>query len=129
VATMITYTARLSHEPVDPRWIGGYWADRIERMLRACMRDREVLPANQSIDVHFDEFMADDVAMVERIYDLAGQAMTDAVSAAMRSFMDDHPRGKFGGIVYDLADFGLDPAERREALRFYVDRFGVTEET
>jgi hypothetical protein len=86
------------------------------------------LPAEQSIDVHFDEFMADDVAMVERIYDLAGQPMTDAARAAMQSFMDDHPRGKFGGIVYDLGDFGLDRSQRRDALRFYTDRFDVTSE-
>ena len=128
VATMITYTARLSHERVDPHFIGGYWADRIERMLRSCADERDALPADQSIDVHFDEFMADDVAMVERIYDLAGQPMTDTARAAMRSFMDDHPRGKFGGIIYDLADFGLDASERREALRFYTDRFDVTAE-
>jgi hypothetical protein len=88
-----------------------------------------VLPAAQSIDVHFDEFMADDIGMVQRIYDLAGQPMTDTVRAAMQTFMADHPRGKFGGIVYDVADFGLDPAERREALRFYVERFGVNEES
>jgi hypothetical protein len=129
VATMISYTARLSHEHVDAHRIGHYWADRIERMLRACVEDREVLPADQSIDVHFDEFMADDVAMVERIYDLAGQPMTGGCRTAMQAFMDDHPRGKFGGIVYDLGDFGLDRDERRQALRFYVDRFGVTEES
>jgi hypothetical protein len=128
VATMITYTARLSHERVDPHFIGGYWADRIERMLRSCADERDVLPADQSIDVHFDEFMADDVAMVERIYDLAGQPMTDAARDAMQSFMDDHPRGKFGGIIYDLADFGLDASERRDALRFYTDRFDVAAE-
>jgi Sulfotransferase family len=129
VATMITYTARLSHERVDPYFIGGYWADRIERMLRSCADERDVLPASQSIDVPFDEFMADDVAMVERIYELAGQPMTDGARAAMQAFMDEHPRGKFGGIRYDLADFGLDPAERRRALRFYTDRFGVPEES
>jgi hypothetical protein len=128
VATMLTYTARLSHERVDPRFIGGYWADRIERMLRSCADERDALPADQSIDVHFDEFMADDVAMVERIYDLAGQPMTDDARAAMQSFMDDHPRGKFGGIIYNLADFGLDGSERRDALRFYTDRFAVTAE-
>ena len=125
VATMITYTARLSHE----HFIGGYWADRIERMLRSCADERDVLPAGQSIDVLFDEFMADDVAMVGRIYELAGQPMTDGARAAMQTFMDEHPRGKFGGIRYDLADFGLDPAERRRALRFYTDRFGVPEES
>ena len=129
VATMITYTARLSHERVDPHFIGGYWADRIERMLRSCADERDVLPTGQSIDVPFGEFMADDVAMVGRIYELAGQPMTDGARAAMQAFMDEHPRGKFGGIRYDLADFGLDPAERRRALRFYTDRFGVKQES
>jgi hypothetical protein len=129
VATMITYTARLSHERVDPNFIGGYWADRIERMLRTCADERDVLAAGQSIDVPFDEFMADDVAMVGRIYELAGQPMTDGARAAMHAFMDEHPRGKFGGIRYDLADFGLDATERRQALRFYTDRFGVKQES
>jgi hypothetical protein len=129
VATMISYTARLSHETVDPVFIGHYWGDRIECMLRACVDDREVLPADQSIDVRFDEFMADDIAMVERIYHLAGQPMTDRARQSMQAFMDDHPRGKFGGILYDLGDFDLDREERRRALRFYIDRFGVTEET
>jgi len=129
VATMITYPARLSHEHVDPHFIGGYWADRIERMLRSCADERDVLPAGQSIDVRFDEFMADDIAMVERIYGLAGQPMTAGARGAMQAFMDEHPRGKFGGIKYDPADFGLDRAERRRALRFYTDRFGVTRDS
>ncbi|MBA2326447.1 MAG: sulfotransferase [Actinobacteria bacterium] len=128
VATMLTYTSRLTQERVDPARIGGYWADRTERMLRACVDDRHVLPADQSIDVRFDEFMADDIAMVERIYDLAGQPFTPETRAAMDAFMADHPRGKFGGVRYDLTAFGLDRDERRDALRFYVERFGITEE-
>jgi len=55
--------------------------------------------------------------------------MTDGARAAMQAFMDDHPRGKFGGIRYDLADFGLGPSERRRALRFYTDRFEVKQES
>ncbi len=66
--TMATYGHWQSRDPVDPADIGSYWADRIERMLTAGVRDRDLLPADQSIDVRFDEFMADDVAMVERIY-------------------------------------------------------------
>jgi Sulfotransferase family len=128
VATMITYTSRISQARVDPARIGGYWSDRTERMLRSCVAGRDLLPDRQSIDVRFDEFMADDVAMVERIYDLAGQPFTPRTRAAMDAFMADHPRGKFGGVLYDLADFGLDRDERRQALRFYVERFGVTEE-
>jgi hypothetical protein len=43
----------------------------------------------------------------------------------MDQFMLDHPRGRHGAVEYDLAQFGLDRVERREALRFYSDRFGV----
>jgi hypothetical protein len=70
--------------------------------------------------------MADDVVMVERIYAVAEQPFTREVRAAMDTFMVDHPRGRHGGLVYDLeGDFGVDPAERRRAMRAYTDRFGV----
>jgi len=125
LATMVTYGMRLGTAHPDPERIGAYWSARIEEMLRACVRDRDMLPADRSIDVRFHEFMADDMGTVERIYELAGQPMTDDARAAMAQFMLDHPRGRHGTIEYDLTQFGLDPAERREALRFYSDRFGV----
>ena len=126
-ATMLSYTARLSHSVVDPKHIGQYWSERIEEMLNAGMRDHELLPTDRTIDVAFDEFMADDVAMVERIYRVADQPFTPEVRAAMEAFVSDHPRGRHGGLTYDLeGDFGIDPAERRNALRDYTDRFNVT---
>jgi hypothetical protein len=125
LTTMMTYLARLNLEPVDPVAIARYWSDRLETMLRACVDDRELLPADRSIDVRFAEFMADDVAMVERIYSVADQPMTAGARAAMDAFMADHPRGRHGGIRYDLSQFGIDADERRKALQFYVDRFGI----
>ena len=124
-STMLTYSARMRLDPVDPVRVGGYWADRTERMLRACVRDRDVLPPDQTIDVRFHEFMADDVAMVERIYEVADQPFDDRVRDAMRGFMETHERGRHGGVVYDAADFGLDVDERYDALRFYIERFDV----
>ena len=77
MATMIAYTARIHAARVDPLAIGRYWSARTEDLFRACARDRHLLPDAQTIDVRFDEFMADDLAMVKRIYDLAGQPFTD----------------------------------------------------
>ena len=128
MCTMLAYSARLSHDRVDVVGLSRFWADRLERMLSACVRDRETLPASQSIDVRFDEFMADDVAMVERIYGLAGQPMTPDVRAAMAAFMEAHPRGRHGAVRYDLEALGLDRAELRRALAAYVDRFSVSVE-
>ena len=58
MVTMLAYSARLTRNRVDVEGIGHYWADRLERMLRRCAEDHDVLPADQTIDVHFDEFMA-----------------------------------------------------------------------
>jgi hypothetical protein len=126
--TMITYTARASQERVDPARFGRYWASIIQDFLRAAVDDRALLPDAQSLDVCFDDFMADDVATVERVYVRAEQPFTAAVRAAMDAFMDDHPRGKWGAVQYELADFGLHGSERRSALRFYNERFCVRDE-
>ncbi len=129
MVTMLAYTARLTRDRVDLEAMGDYWSDRLERMLRRCTEERDVLPADQTIDVHFDEFMADDMAMVARVYGLAGQPLDQAARAAMSGFMAEHPRGKFGAIEYDLTEFDLDPVELRKTFSFYSGRFGVTTES
>lgn len=129
MVTMLAYSSRLSRDRVDVEGIGRYWADRLELMLRRCAEEREVLPVGQTIDVHFDEFMADDIAMVSRVYDLAGQPFDHAARSAMGAFMSDHPRGKFGAVEYDLAQFGLARSALRRQMDFYTERFAVTRES
>ncbi|MBP1685278.1 MAG: putative sulfotransferase [Deltaproteobacteria bacterium] len=128
MAIFNAYANRMNVDRPDPLTYGRYWSARIQAMLAACVRDRNLLPAERSIDVRFHEFMADDFAMVQRIYTLAGQPMTPAVRAAMDAFLATHPRGKYGAVVYDPATVGIDVAECRAALRFYVERFGLEEE-
>lgn len=128
-ATMLAYTARLSSAEPNPVVIGRYWSDRIQEMLEAGMRDRAVLPPDRSLDIRFHEFMADDIGTVRRIYGVADQPFGPDVEAAMVRFVADHPRGRHGGVRYDLeGDFGIDAAERRAAMGEYVTRFGVEEE-
>jgi len=127
--TMLGYGARIRRTRIDLEDIAVYWIDRIERLLRACVRDRDLLPAAQSMDVLFHQFMADDVRMVERIYDLADLPMTRAARAQLDAFMADNARGKFGRVHYDLrADFGVDPDDVRRRFAFYFDRFPVRAE-
>ena len=124
--TMVGYSSRLSAKlPLDLHRLGHWWAQLIEDMLTACTRDRHLLPEDRSIDIVFHEFMADDVATVAKIYSLSGQPFTDEVEQGMHSYMEEHPRGRHGRVAYDLSDFQIDPAERREALTEYVESFGI----
>jgi hypothetical protein len=126
---MLGYGDRIRCKKVDPPATASYWIDRVERLLRRCVEDRDLVPASQSLDVLFHEFMKDDVTTVARIYELAGLELTDEARARLDRYMDDNPRGKHGRIVYDLkADFGVDPAALRERFAFYYERFPVAVE-
>lgn len=124
--TMLCYGDRLRRRRVEPARVAAYWTERIELLLRACVRDRALWPEAQSLDVRFHEFMADDLAMVARIYARAGLPLDEAARAAHARYLAENPRGKHGRMAYDLAgDFGLDVGELRERFAFYVERFGL----
>jgi len=128
--TMLAYGERTRRAIVDTGALIDYWGDRIEHLLRACVRDRDLLPAERSIDVLFHEFMADDLAMVEKIYAVAGLPITDAARGQLAQFLIEHPRGKEGRVIYDLAkDFSVEPAALRERFGFYFERFPVRVES
>ncbi|MCA9512355.1 MAG: sulfotransferase [Myxococcota bacterium] len=124
-STMISYTTRMSAAKPDPVFLGHYWADRIETMLRACANDRHLLPPERSMDVLFHEYMGAELETVEAVYALAGLDFGPSSRAAIDDYQRAHPRGRFGRVVYDLADFALDAGELRERFRFYTDRFPV----
>ncbi len=130
MVTMLAYSARLTRDHVDvPSASGTTGPTGWSRCCARCAeRPGSVLPAAQTIDVHFDEFMADDLAMVARVYEVAHQPLDQSSRDAMHAFMAEHPRGKFGAIEYDLSEFDLDPVECRKAFSFYSERFGVTRE-
>ncbi len=81
------------------------------------------------IDVLFDDFMADDMATVERIYDVAGQPFTDDVRTRHgRPSWSSHPRGRNGTVVYQPEVLGIDRGRATRALAFYRTRFGVEDD-
>lgn len=127
--TMLAYGDRIRRTDVDAPALAAYWADRIERLLTACVRDRELVPAEQSIDVVFTEFMKDDLAVVEQLYTKAGVEMTGRARRELQAYLDANPRGKHGRVVYDLAgDFGVTPEQLHPRYAFYRDRFAVPKE-
>jgi hypothetical protein len=127
--TMNAYSSRTTFKHPDIDAICEYWTDRIERLLRAGVRDLGTIPAGQRFDVHFKQFMADDVGMVERLYAHIGQEMTPTAMDEIESYLADHPRGKHGEVSYDLrGDFGIEPADMRRRFDFYLSTFSVAPE-
>lgn len=123
MATMMTYTMRMSVDKVDVPTVANYWIGRIDEMLSACLRDHAKLPADRTIDVRFDEFMADDLAMVQRVWDVAGYQPSDESRAAVAGYLAGHTRGRLGRVDYRPADLGLDRDDLSQRFAPYVERF------
>jgi hypothetical protein len=122
--TMLAYGARMRNPVVHTRELEEYWIARVEKLLRACVRALDRLPGEQTIDVLFPEFMADDLAMVKRVYAIAGIEMTTEAEQQLADYQAANPRGKHGQILYDLeGDFGVNPGSLYDRFDFYYQRY------
>ena len=125
-ATMIAWGHRMLRTKVDPRMVIDYWTDRFERLLRACVKDRDVWSPQRSLDVMFHDYMADQIGTVQKIYDLYDWEFTDQAKTEIQGFLDSHKRGKHGRVRYKLQEhFGVRAEEIRERFDFYFKRFPV----
>jgi hypothetical protein len=64
---MIAQASRMACAPPDPAKIARYWFDRADDLFSGCLRDRDALPPEQSIDVSFTDFMADEQGTLSAI--------------------------------------------------------------
>ncbi|OBJ26538.1 hypothetical protein A5620_05935 [Mycobacterium colombiense] len=103
--------------------IANSWIDRLDQMLTALIRDRDTIGPDRSIDLRFDEFMADELGVAERVYALAGEPFTDEARAAIGDYLAGHRRGRLGSVETSYEMFGLDEGDLRKRFAPYVERF------
>lgn len=124
LVSLTCYGVRNYFDHPNPLLMGKTLSAAVERLLRGIERDR--MPDDKRfVDVQFRDLMKDPIAMVEKIYAAAGKTLDDQARQCMKSWLAENTRGKHGKHEYAAADFGIDVAERRQALRFYHDAFNV----
>jgi len=126
--TLLAYWDRIRRDEQDLPGLARHWLWRIEKMLRACVQDRDHLPAGKVVDVIFHEYMADQEGLVKRIYQTADLELTPEADARIKAYIATNTRGRHGAVQYDLPQFGVNVGELRERFQFYYDRFPVRKE-
>ena len=76
-------------------------------------------------DMLFLDFVEDQFAVVEKIYERFGLPMSGMAADRMRAFIADNPKGKHGIHRYAPEEFGVKPDAIRQAFRPYMERFGA----
>ena len=117
----------MASDRIDPFAIGAAWTARLAEGLEKSMavRARGLSPEARIFDMHFAEFMRDEIGMVRRIYAHFGVPLGAEAEARMRRFLGDNPAGRHGGHRYSLAAAGLDETVERRRYAAYQERFGI----
>jgi hypothetical protein len=123
MVAMITYSARMHRTPVPVERIANSWIDRLEQMLNALVRDRDTIGPDRSIDIRFDDFMADEIGVAERVYALAGEPFTEEARTATADYLAGHQRGRLGNVETSYEMFGLQEDSLQARFAPYVERF------
>ncbi|HZQ31026.1 MAG TPA: sulfotransferase [Mycobacterium sp.] len=127
--TMMAYSDRMRRRSIDPHWLVDYWSNRVHRLLSACVRDRDLVSAESSIDIGFHQLNGNELKLLDELYAKAGEDLTPPVRTSFQRYLDANPRGMRGRIRYDLeGHFGVSAPELRAQFDFYLDRFDVRPE-
>lgn len=90
--------------------------------MQQAMAARERLGPERFLDVHHAEFTAAPMAVLERIYDWLGMALTDETR---RGFERWRAESHAAAHRYTAAEFGLSAEEIHEHYAAYIHAFGV----
>jgi hypothetical protein len=109
-------------------YIADRWVTMLEESVRRIDAFRAAHPEHPIVDVQYDDLMRDPVGTVSSIYaffDDGGAGLDPSARDAMAAYVTAHPKDSLGVHGYDLAEFGLDPAQLAERFSGYVTRYGV----
>ncbi len=86
---------------------------------------RARLGPNRFLDVHHNEFTAQPVVVIKRIYDWLELELSPSVRAAFEHWHAANRTGAHGAHRYTPEEFGLSAAAIRDDYDFYIKSFGV----
>jgi hypothetical protein len=128
LCSMLAHGRGFFSDDVDPREIGRQWLARTRRMVEHGMATRARLGEGAVVDVHYRDLVLDPLKQVQRVCEAVAAPLPAQAERAMRAYLAAHPQHEHGVHAYALGDFGLDPAEVRQAFAAYCDRYAIEAE-
>lgn len=119
-ASLISSVRSLYSDYEDPARSGMEQLDFWKMSFDRFMADRAQLnKENQILDLHFNDFVQDQMACVDKIYSYFDWSLDDASRSKMKDFLASNPKGKHGSHEYCLEDFNLTQSQVSEEFKEY----------
>jgi hypothetical protein len=111
---------------VDPSALGRERLDHLATMAQRALPVREAADAGAGtryVDVRYARLVAEPLAVIEELYDVAGLELTATTKHAVEQWLAAHPQNAAGIHDYSLAEYGLSRRDVEAALADYIERF------
>lgn len=130
VASLLTSVRSLYSDSEDSARTGAeslqVWGSYIDRFLS----DRQSLDKeDQIVDVQFDDFVRDQLHVMELIYDRFGWKLDLQTRQRMQDFLVHEEKDKHGRHEYSLQQFGITESEVESYYKNYLDFLDDVEST
>lgn len=114
----------------DPNEVAADWIPRLSKAIHHGLevRTSREYPGAVFYDMLFPDFITDQFAVVEHIYDAFDLPMTAEGADRMRSFIAANPPGVHGTHDYTPEQYGIDPVDVRARFRDYIEHFSLPPE-
>jgi len=107
-ASLISSVRSLYSDNEDPVRTGHEQANTWSLYFKRFLESRKSLnKENQIIDLHFEDFVSDQVATAKKIYKKFNWQLTDDTIEKFNEFLKENPKDKHGAHIYSLDTFGL----------------------
>lgn len=113
---------------VDHKWLGENCSFQAFEHADRIMDARDRLGEGSMVDVHYDALTTDPIGTMRALYAGLGDDFTPEAEAAMQTWLDDNPQGKFGKHEYKLAQYGLEMGALEAGFDRYLSLYDVARE-
>jgi Sulfotransferase family len=113
---------------VDGEWLGENCTYQAKEHVDRMMDYRTRHGADSMADVHYSELIANPIGSMRTLYAALGDEFTPEAEAAMQTWLDENPQGKFGKHEYNLEQYGLSVEGLTPIFADYLSTYDVKKE-
>jgi hypothetical protein len=117
----------LVHHPeaVDLEAMGRNAMTQMKSHVERPMRTRDRIGDDRFFHMYYHEMMNDPMDVMRRIYEWAGDELTDETAARMQTWLTEHPQDRFAPNTYTLDQYGLSVEKLKPTFAEYLSTFDI----
>jgi hypothetical protein len=99
--------------------------DQMRQHVERPLRTRQRVGDDRFFDMYYHEMMRDPMDVMRRLYDWAGDPLTEDTEARMLGWLTEHPQDLFGHNAYSLDQYGLSVDGLKPVFADYLETFDI----